>query len=141
MSILSSLYHGLIRDNPNAARNVKPGQRQDIPHMEAVSARMGPQPVRSPADDRRAEAALLRRQLACERSPLPRMSRQQAQRQARKLNSIAASRAAWQAQLEGGLRPDLYYSIQQGAPGPEGWVESPRTVADKLENREEFPRG
>jgi len=52
----------------------------------------------------------------------------------------SAARAA-QARTEGDLKPDLAYTGQQAAPGPEGWVESEATVRSKQKSKEEFPRG
>lgn len=55
--------------------------------------------------------------------------------------SIGPSRSAQKARADGALRPDLTYTGQQAAPGPEGWVENGATVRSKQRSKEEFPRG
>ena len=142
MSILSSLYHGEIHDNPNATHNVQPGQKQDTARMDAQSAAMCPPVAHQPSEGtQHTEQTLQRRQLRCENHHRGTMSAQKARQAAQGLNCVSGSRAAWQAELEGSLRPDLYYSGQTAAPTQKGWEESPHTVAGKVENREEFPRG
>lgn len=145
MSILSALYHGEIHDCPNATHNLAPGQKQDTERMDAESAAMCP-PVSRPgganqqkqAEDGRERRA---RQLEREGADGPSMPTQQAAEQAQSLNCVSRSRNAWQAKLEGGLRPDLYYTGQEAVPCEKGWEESPHTVASKLESKEEFPLG
>ena len=138
MSILSSLYHGEVQDCPNATHNLAPGQKQDPARMAAESAAMCP-PVRQ-QPEQASPAGKREQQLADERPPAP-MEPQQAKEQAQSLNCVSRSRNAWQAKLEGGLRPDLYYTGQEAVPCREGWAESPHTVASKLESKEEFPQG
>lgn len=146
MSILSSLYHGEVRNCPNATHNLAPGQPQDPERMEAESAAMCPPVAQQPDAKSRAagdtKAGQNRaKQLQRERPPAQPLPPQQAKQEAQGLNCVGRSRRAWQAKLEGGLRPDLYYSGQEAVPCKEGWVESPHTVASKLESKEEFPLG
>lgn len=145
MSILSSLYHGEIRDCPNATHNLAPGQPQSPGRMEAESAAMCPpvaqQPDAKPQTADAKNGQNRARQLQREQPPAQPLPPQQAQEQAQELNCVGRSRRAWQAKLEGGLRPDLYYSGQEAVPCREGWVESQHTVASKLESKEEFPLG
>lgn len=145
MSILSALYHGEIHDCPNATHDLAPGQKQDTERMDAESAAMCP-PVAQPDDaNQQGQTANGRecwaKQLEREGSSRPSMPVQQAAEQAQSLNCVSRSRNAWQAKLEGGLRPDLYYTGQEAVPSEEGWEESPHTVASKLESKEEFPQG
>lgn len=143
MSILSSLYHGEIHDLPNATHNLAPGQPQSPAQLDAESEAMCP-PVANQPGTRQDEADASRiraRQLAGENEPRPTLSARQAAEAAEHLNCVSRSRNACKAKLEGGLRPDLYYTVQEAAPGPDGWVESPHTVASKLESKEEFPQG
>ncbi len=137
MSILSSLYHGEIRTNPNATHNVSADQAQNPEHMEAESAAMGPQPISTESDESQPDCCCHPRSCGC----APRKSRDEARRAANGVNCLPGSRAAWQAKLEGDLEPDLFYSHQQGTPEREGWVESGHTVSSKLEEREEYPYG
>ena len=139
MSILSALYHGEIHDNPNAAHNIPAGQKPNPAQMDAESAAMGPQPVVISEEDPMDIFTL--RQLASEQRPPHRLNHAQAQRTAGQLNCVGGARAAWQASLEGALRPGLYYTGQQGFADISGWVESSHTVESKLESKEEFPRG
>ena len=142
MSILSSFYHREIHDNPNATHNIRSGQTQDTARMDAESAAMCPPVAHQPGESTAPiEQNLQRRQLNCENSHHRKMMHSQAKQAAAGLNCVSGSRAAWQAELEGSLRPDLYYSQQTAVPGHQGWEESPHTVADKVEQREEFPRG
>lgn len=144
MSILSSLYHGEIHDLPNATHNLAPGQPQNPARMDAESEAMCPPVASQPGNQQQndADAARIRaRQLAGENEPRPTLSARQAAEAAEHLNCVSRSRNACKAKLEGGLRPDLYYTVQEAAPGPDGWVESPHTVASKLESKEEFPQG
>ena len=142
MSILSALYHGEIHDCPNATHNLAPGQKQDTARMDAESAAMCP-PVTEPDGAKQPSDGRERRaeQEAAEQAAGPSLPRQQAARQAQSLNCVGRSRDAWQAKLEGGLRPDLYYTGQEAVPCRDGWEESPHTVASKLESKEEFPQG
>lgn len=143
MSILSSLYHGEIHDLPNATHNLAPGQPQSPAQLDAESEAMCP-PVANQPGTRQDEADASRiraRQLAREAAPRPALSARQAAEAAEHLNCVSRSRNACKAKLEGGLRPDLYYTGQEAAPGLDGWVESPHTVASKLESKEEFPQG
>lgn len=145
MSILSALYHGEIHDCPNATHNLAPGQKQDTARMDAESAAMGP-PVTEPDSTMQQEQPSKNRELqaeqeAAQQSAGPSLPQQQAARQAQSLNCVSRSRDAWQAKLEGGLRPDLYYTGQEAVPCRDGWEESPHTVASKLESKEEFPQG
>lgn len=144
MSILSSLYHGEIHDLPNATHNLAPGQPQNPAQMDAESEAMCPPVASQPGNQQQndADAARIRaRQLAGENEPRPTLSARQAAEAAEHLNCVSRSRNAYKAKLEGGLRPDLYYTGQEAAPGPDGWVESPHTVTSKLESKEEFPQG
>lgn len=145
MSILSSLYHGEIRDCPNATHNLAPGQPQNPERMEAESAAMCPpvaqQPDAKPQSAGPAHPSQNRaKQLRREQKPAA-LPKRQAEQNAQGLNCVGRSRQAWQAKLEGGLRPDLYYTGQEAVPCREGWVESQHTVASKLESKEEFPQG
>lgn len=143
MSILSSLYHGEIHDLPNATHNLAPGQPQSPAQLDAESEAMCP-PVANQPGTRQDEADASRiraRQLAREAAPRPALSARQAAEAAEHLNCVSRSRNACKAKLEGGLRPDLYYTGQEAAPGLDGWVESPHTVTSKLESKEEFPQG
>lgn len=145
MSILSSLYHGEIRDCPNATHNLAPGQPQNPERMEAESAAMCPPVAQQPdAKPQNANQAYLSqnraKQLQREKKPSP-LPKRQAEQNAQQLNCVSRSRSAWQAKLEGGLRPDLYYTGQEAVACREGWVESRHTVASKLESKEEFPLG
>lgn len=137
MSILSSLYHGEIRTNPNATHNVPPGQVPNIQQMEAESAAMGPQPIQTESHDVQTDCCCHPRSCGCS----PSKSRNEARRAADAMNCLPGSRAAWKAKLEGTLQPDLYYSHQQGTAEVQGWVESSHTVNSKLEEREEYPYG
>lgn len=69
------------------------------------------------------------------------LSPKSGRRQTGASGSIGPSRNAQQARAEGALQPDLAYTGQQAAPGPEGWVESGATVRSKQKSKEEFPRG
>lgn len=137
MSILSSMYHGEIRTNPNATHNIPVGQPQNIPLMEAESAAMGPQPVQTEPADPKQDCCCHAHSCGC----TARKTRKEARRVCEALNCLQSSKSALKAKLEGGLRPDLYYSHQQGTPELQGWVESPHTVSSKLEEREEYPYG
>lgn len=143
MSILSSLYHGEIHDLPNATHNLAPGQPQSPAQLDAESEAMCPPVANQPGRPRdEADASRIRaRQLAREAAPRPALSARQAAEAAEHLNCVSRSRNAYKAKLEGGLRPDLYYTVQEASPGPDGWVESSHTVASKLESKEEFPQG
>ena len=142
MSILSALYHGEIHDCPNATHDLAPGQKQDSERMDAESAAMCP-PVTQPdqADQPNIDRERRAEQLEREGAAGPSLPAQQAAEQAQSLNCVGRSRDAWQAKLEGGLRPDLYYTGQEAVPNLDGWEESPHTVASKLESKEEFPQG
>lgn len=146
MSILSSLYHGEIRDCPNATHNLAPGQPQDPERMEAESAAMCPpvaqQPEAKPQNTDDPYTSQSRaKQMQREKAPDHPLPKQQAKQNAQELNCVSRSRRAWQAKLEGGLRPDLYYTGQEAVPCRNGWQESQHTVASKLESKEEFPQG
>lgn len=144
MSILSSLYHGEIHDLPNATHDLAPGQPQSPAQMDAESEAMCPPVASQPGNQQQndADAARIRaRQLAREAAPRPALSARQAAEAAEHLNCVSRSRNAYKAKLEGGLRPDLYYTGQEASPGLDGWVESSHTVASKLESKEEFPQG
>ena len=54
---------------------------------------------------------------------------------------IGPSRSAQKARADGALQPDLAYTGQQAAPGPEGWVEDGATVRSKQKSKEQFPQG
>ena len=136
MSILSSFYHGEIRDCPNAAHNQPTGHPQSAAQLDAASAAMGPHPVQTP-DALSRDCRCHPRACGC----APCKTRQEARRAAQSLNCVPGSRALFEAQLCSSLEPGLYYTQQCGEPCPEGWVETPHTVASKLEEREEFPRG
>lgn len=144
MSILSSLYHGEIHDLPGATHNLAPGQPQNPARMDAESEAMCPPVASQPGTQQQNEASascIRARQHAREEAPRPTLSARQAAEAAGSLNCVSRSRNAYKAKLEGGLRPDLYYTGQEAVPGRDGWVESPHTVASKLESKEEFPQG
>lgn len=67
-------------------------------------------------------------------------SRKQKQNSASSNCILPTARAA-SARTDGGLLPDLAYTVQQAAPGPDGWVESEATVRSKQKSKEKFPRG
>lgn len=56
-------------------------------------------------------------------------------------NCIGPAARAASARAEGGLQPDLSYTGQQAAPGPNGWVENDATVRSKQKSKEQFPQG
>ncbi len=143
MSILSSLYHGEIRDCPNATHNLAPGQPQNPERMDAESAAMCPRVAQQPNAEPQniGDTQGRPKQPQREQTPARPLPKQQAAQKAEGLNCVGRSRRAWQAKLEGDLRPDLYYTGQEAVPCREGWLESPHTVASKLESKEEFPQG
>ena len=66
----------------------------------------------------------------------PASSPKPSRRQTGSSGCIGPSRRA-----DGALQPDLAYTGQQAAPGPEGWVENAATVHSKQKSKEQFPRG
>lgn len=142
MSILSSLYHGEIRDRPNDVHNVPP------------------RPGRGEADhcrDEACEAAENRAGRA--HTPAPNSAKDAAESAADRPSAGADSVHPWDGHTDGNavlpaharrrmralrdsrLRPPLYYTQQEQNPCASGVWESPHTVASKLESKEEYPQG
>ena len=71
----------------------------------------------------------------------PASSPKPSRRQTGSSGCIGPSRSAQKARADGALQPDLAYTVQQAAPGPEGWVENAATVHSKQKSKEQFPRG
>lgn len=143
MSILSSLYHGEIRDCPNATHNV-PSGKNGTEAMEQESQAMCPETGEksavSPREVMRAEIDSL--QVQQETSlDTDEIDEKAAREVADQLNCIGPNRSAAQVKMEGNMRPELFYTQQQKAVRNGTVIESDHTVASKLESKEEFPQG
>lgn len=151
MSILSSLYHGEIRDKPNEVHNVPEaghsGGRADggagpggTRQASGTKGWMGVSFAdESAADAQLADAHAVALSDAFDRSDAAPRHTQNSTDGSAVLPRHATRRI--QALQEGGLRPPLYYTGQEQTPCANGVWESPHTVASKLESKEEYPQG
>ena len=71
----------------------------------------------------------------------PASSPKPSRRQTGSSGCIGPSRSAQKARADGALRPDLAYTGQQAAPGPEGWVEKCCHGAQQAEKQGAVPPG